>query len=311
MSSEEALIQRLLAEADEAVVRLDWATLTARCDAVLALEPGHERATRLRMVAAVGMPDGASAVPAASPVSMPPPEPAAPNALNQEIRRLIGDGYQITSQTPETASLVRKASGKSCGLIAVLLCAGILPGIIYIMWPRKDETVFLELEPDNTVRRTGQGSAEVSGSRKVGGKNVPLAILLLLLGIFPGIIYIMWPRRGQTVFLESAARQAGIRLAKAWVQVGNAPLLNTLKSLIRTVVSLPWKLSTWGWRGVLPGRRCQAERRHLRGQHVGPPERRGIEERDQRRDRQRDTQHRETPRVILRRRGLGRSPLLA
>lgn len=106
------------------------------------------------------------------------------SALNDEIRRRTSDGWALTAQTETTASMTKKGSGKSCLLIVILLMLGIVPGILYILWPRREQVVFLELQPDGTVRASGRGVSQPSRysmrDRLIGGVVIAVVVLVLL-----------------------------------------------------------------------------------------------------------------------------------
>lgn len=73
--------------------------------------------------------------------------------LFEEIQRQVRSGWTLTGQTDATATFTRK--GGTNGLIAIilLLCA-ILPGVLYILFGRKTETLFIQVDPRGTITRT-------------------------------------------------------------------------------------------------------------------------------------------------------------
>ncbi len=105
------------------------------------------------------------------------------STLNDEIRRRVNDGWVLNSQTDKTAAMSKRGGGKSCLLILILLMLGILPGIIYIIWPRRDQSVFLELTEAGTVQVSGRGGSASAASDKLMGLLVMAAVVVLLLAI--------------------------------------------------------------------------------------------------------------------------------
>ena len=74
------------------------------------------------------------------------------NILQKEIVRYGRRGWTVTSQVDDSVYLSRKRRPKP--LVAlVLLILGILPGLLYIFWPRKDEQVFLYIQNGKVRKR--------------------------------------------------------------------------------------------------------------------------------------------------------------
>jgi len=184
---QQTLIDRLLDEAEQALVTHRWDIVAARAHSILALQPEQPDALGLldaakRAGATTEQPTITSVVPSLGTAEPVDSQPSSPDALNREIRRLTNDGWTVTSQTPDTASMVLRAKGTNGCLVIVLLMLGILPGILYIMWPRKDKTLFLELRPGNTVSHSGQGWAPPSGeiARPLPVIGIVVFILMLI-----------------------------------------------------------------------------------------------------------------------------------
>jgi len=83
-------------------------------------------------------------------------ETLATPALQEEIARYVGRGFEVTSQTETSASLVKRKRFSFLAFILLLLLFA-LPGLLYVAWyaAKKDQTVFLYLEDDGRVRRRG------------------------------------------------------------------------------------------------------------------------------------------------------------
>lgn len=82
--------------------------------------------------------------------------------------------------------MTKKGGGKSCLLIVILLMLGIVPGIIYILWPRKEHIVFLELQEDGSVRASGRGVRQPSKYSKrdqILGVAVVAIVVMVILAI--------------------------------------------------------------------------------------------------------------------------------
>lgn len=71
---------------------------------------------------------------------------AATAILDREIMRWVKRGARIQNRTDRQAQLVMPAKGKSLLLVIVLLVLGVVPGVIYLIWPRKDTVITLTLD---------------------------------------------------------------------------------------------------------------------------------------------------------------------
>src|SRR6476620_5778245 len=91
-------VERLLTEADEAVVRLDWETVRARVSAVLTLDPDNEDAVALMTAAQRGLlspPERADEVRPSSGVAASNAAetiPASFAAGRYAVKRFLGEG---------------------------------------------------------------------------------------------------------------------------------------------------------------------------------------------------------------------------
>lgn len=74
--------------------------------------------------------------------------------LDKIVLAYVRDGYRLASRTPTTAQLV-KPKRFSCLLFLVLSLVILLPGLLYVLWfaVSKDKSVFLEVNPDGSIRR--------------------------------------------------------------------------------------------------------------------------------------------------------------
>lgn len=72
------------------------------------------------------------------------------NELQAKIVQLTNRGWRVVDQTPRYARLaLDKKPNKLMALL--LLCLMILPGLIYIFWPRKTAYIYLTFYEDNLV----------------------------------------------------------------------------------------------------------------------------------------------------------------
>jgi len=62
--------------------------------------------------------------------------------LQDSVRKYTKKGWKIVSQTDSSVQLAKKRRPNALVAI-VLLVLGILPGLVYIFWPRKDKMVYL------------------------------------------------------------------------------------------------------------------------------------------------------------------------
>lgn len=76
-------------------------------------------------------------------------------ALAGEVAYWVSRGYSIQIQTEQEAILSRPGKAASGCLVVFLLLLGIVPGIVYLVWPRQAEVVRLWVDVDGKVHRTG------------------------------------------------------------------------------------------------------------------------------------------------------------
>ena len=72
------------------------------------------------------------------------------NALRAKIVQLTNRGWRVVTQTPESAQLARDRKPNKLMALLLLLFM-ILPGLLYIFWPRRTVYVYLTLHDDGRV----------------------------------------------------------------------------------------------------------------------------------------------------------------
>ena len=72
--------------------------------------------------------------------------------LQNSIIRYRRKGWTVTSQVDNSVYMVRKKRPKPL-LALVLLVLGILPGLLYIFWPRKTDQIFLYMQGGKVRKR--------------------------------------------------------------------------------------------------------------------------------------------------------------
>ena len=72
------------------------------------------------------------------------------NALQAKIAQLTNRGWRVVTQTPASAQLARdKKPNKLMALFLLVLM--ILPGLLYIFWPRRTVYIYLVLHDDGRL----------------------------------------------------------------------------------------------------------------------------------------------------------------
>ena len=72
------------------------------------------------------------------------------NALQAKIVQLTNRGWRVVTQEPLSAQLARdKKPNKLMALLLLLFM--ILPGLLYIFWPRRTVYIYLTLRDDGRV----------------------------------------------------------------------------------------------------------------------------------------------------------------
>jgi len=74
--------------------------------------------------------------------------------LDREIAKYIKRGYRVTARTPTTAQLLRPKKFSRFWALAWFLCfgVGILVYLIYY-WSKRDDTLYLEIDPAGRIRK--------------------------------------------------------------------------------------------------------------------------------------------------------------
>lgn len=75
-------------------------------------------------------------------------------ALQREIRKYLGQGYHVVSQSDTTAQLVKPKTFSLLWALIWLLCFGV-GLIVYLLyyWSKKDTNVYLEVDNFGNVRK--------------------------------------------------------------------------------------------------------------------------------------------------------------
>lgn len=73
--------------------------------------------------------------------------------LEREVTREVKHGWQVVSQTDSTAQLVRRTAPNL--IVAVLLlCLIILPGVLYLIFYRGQQSLYIQVDHFGHVQRT-------------------------------------------------------------------------------------------------------------------------------------------------------------
>lgn len=74
--------------------------------------------------------------------------------LDRAVASHMREGWLVQNQSETRAQMIKPATKKSCLLIVVLLLLGILPGILYLLWPSRDKILIIEVDESGRVHRT-------------------------------------------------------------------------------------------------------------------------------------------------------------
>lgn len=108
--------------------------------------------------------------PASAPPLLPATRSAARDILALEIQQYVQQGWRVVSQTETTAQLVKpKQFGCLAPTLFFFMCGVGLILYLIAYASEKDQTMYLEVLPDGTVRRNGRVTAPGSGT---GGRVV-------------------------------------------------------------------------------------------------------------------------------------------
>jgi len=73
-------------------------------------------------------------------------------ALDKAVSEWARKGAVLQSRTETQAQMVIAARPRSLWLLLVLLVLGVVPGLLYLVWPRKSTIVTLTVGDDGNVR---------------------------------------------------------------------------------------------------------------------------------------------------------------
>ncbi len=76
--------------------------------------------------------------------------------LDAEVAKQVTLGWRVTSRTDTTAQLVKDKGPDGCITIFLLLFF-IVPGILYMILYKGSENLYLEVDEQGNIKRTGQG----------------------------------------------------------------------------------------------------------------------------------------------------------
>ena len=133
MDTDDQFAERLLNEAESAVIELDWSTVQARCQAVLALDPGNKRAERLNEAAQRAHSTSALADPALTPSASPDPsdvQQVPPSLAPVELATSSESEHgQVVSASAPTHTDMRNAT-----VFTVVALVLFFPLGLFLMW---------------------------------------------------------------------------------------------------------------------------------------------------------------------------------
>jgi len=76
--------------------------------------------------------------------------------LDQEVVRHAGHGWRVTTRSDTSAQLVKEKKVNGC-LAIILLCLGIIPGLIYLAANRAPDSLYLDVDEFGRIRRVLHG----------------------------------------------------------------------------------------------------------------------------------------------------------
>jgi len=74
--------------------------------------------------------------------------------LQQGVHQYMSAGWKIISQTDDAVQLAKKQGPNMIVALLLLLC-GLVPGLLYLFWPRPEKLVYLTFS-NGKVYRVGQ-----------------------------------------------------------------------------------------------------------------------------------------------------------
>ncbi len=87
-------------------------------------------------------------------MSQPIAESERARALDNAVRPYLKRGWLVQSQTATRAQLVKHPGKRSVLVFIVLFLLFALPGILYVIWPRRDKILLLEVDDQGKVKTT-------------------------------------------------------------------------------------------------------------------------------------------------------------
>ena len=81
--------------------------------------------------------------------------------LNEYVRTLVAEGWGLNSQTETTAAVTKPGERLNGCLVVLLLLCFLIPGLIYLFWPRHDLSVLVEVD-NNQIFISGTGANQAT-----------------------------------------------------------------------------------------------------------------------------------------------------
>jgi hypothetical protein len=75
------------------------------------------------------------------------------DALDREVAKYARQGWTVVTRSETSAQLVRK-TGPSLIVAIILLCCFVLPGILYLMFYRGQQGIYLSVDHFGKVKAT-------------------------------------------------------------------------------------------------------------------------------------------------------------
>lgn len=73
------------------------------------------------------------------------------NLLDQEIIKHTSHGWRLTTRTDTSAQMIKDKQRSGC-LVVVLLCLGIIPGLIYLSATGAPDSLYLDIDQFGRIR---------------------------------------------------------------------------------------------------------------------------------------------------------------
>ena len=81
--------------------------------------------------------------------------------MNEYVRTLVAEGWGLNSQTETTAAVTKPGERLNGCLVVLLLLWFLIPGLIYLFWPRHDLSVLVEVD-NNQIFISGTGANQAT-----------------------------------------------------------------------------------------------------------------------------------------------------